>query len=71
MKSLEDILHEYKFLENSENLCLKKVANGRAYTLKGYKAYSELISLLYDISKLVDVDVNEIVERLDQIEYEG
>jgi hypothetical protein len=33
-------------------------------------SYEALIELVYDIGTLIEYDVNEIVERLDQIESE-
>lgn len=39
-------------------------------TTHGAKAYGNLISLLYDIGNLCDIDVNNIVDELDIIASE-
>ena len=36
-------------------------------TVNGAIAYRELISLLYDIGKLINIDVNNVVDVLDYI----
>ena len=70
MITLEEILHKYKFLPADKQLLLKRVTNGRAYSLEGYKAYGDLVSLIYDLGNITGLNVGEMVERLDQIEYE-
>lgn len=67
----EDILKKYKFVAPSQKCFLKykRIVDDlpKYLTVKGAEGYGTLISLLYDIGKLVDYDVNEIVERLDNI----
>ena len=71
MDTLEDILKKYKFLPKNKNAFLKriKIIDGipEYRTFDGAIAYSGLISLLYDIGKLTNVDVNNIVDELDYI----
>lgn len=47
----------------------KKNADGsREYLTKaGSKAYSQLTEMLYNIGAITETDMNEVVERLDQI----
>lgn len=40
-------------------------------TDEGLKAYNELIELLYKVSELTKVNVNEIIDKLDSIVDEG
>ena len=71
MDTLEDILKRYKFLPKSKNAFLKrtKIIDGipEYRTVNGATAYKQLISLLYDVGELVNVDVNNIVDKLDYI----
>ena len=71
MGTLEDILKKYKFLPKNKNAFLQriKIIDGipEYCTFDGAIAYRELISLLYDIGKLANVDVNNIVDELDYI----
>lgn len=70
MKTLEEILQKYfkckkPFLNHpyyAEEECATET-----FTVRGGKAYGELISLLYDIGELTETDVNDIVETLDNI----
>lgn len=70
MKTLEEILQEYfkckkPFLKNP--YYDEKELAPVTMTTWGYAAYGKLISLLYEIGELTDVDVNRIVDRLDSI----
>ena len=71
MNTLEDILKKYKFLQKSKNAFLQriKIVDGipQYCTSDGAIAYMKLISLLYDIGGLANVDVNNIVYALDYI----
>ena len=71
MNTLEDILKNYKFLSKNKNAFLQriKIIDGipEYCTFDGAIAYRELISLLYDIGELANVDVNNIVDKLDYI----
>ena len=71
MLTLESLLKKYKFLPYGKNALLKRgkiVDDIPEYcTIDGTKAYLKLTSLLYDIGKLLDIDVNYIVYRLDDI----
>lgn len=71
MDTLEDILKKYRFLPKRKNAFLKKVKivdELPGYcTVNGAIAYEKLISLLYDIGELVNIDVNNIVDELDYI----
>ena len=71
MNTLEDILKKYKFLPKCKNAFLKriKIINEipEYCTIDGAIAYKQLISLLYDVGELVNVDVNDIVYALDYI----
>jgi len=70
---LEDILQKHFGLKGP--LCLKRPRDTGErtdhYTKAGYEAYGKLIEVIYDAAKLTEVDVNELVERLDQIEYDN
>lgn len=68
--NLENILRKYfgckkPFLKNpyydEEELC------SITMTKNGQKKYGELISLLYAISNITNIDVNNIVDELDKI----
>jgi len=75
MKTLEDILKEYKFAPKSKQLFRKR----RIYidylpddmTKVGHKAYRNLICLLYDIAHLLNEhnsnSIHRIVDELDFI----
>lgn len=70
MKTLEEILQEYikckkPFLKNPyyDDKELAPVT----MTTWGSAAYGKLISLLYDIGELTEIDVNNIVDVLDNI----
>lgn len=71
MNTLEDILKKYKFLPKSKNAFLKRIKIideiPEYCTVNGAIAYRELISLLYDIGELTNIDVNNIVDELDYI----
>ena len=71
MNTLEDILKKYKFLQKSKNAFLKRIKIvddiPQYCTSDGAIAYRKLISLLYDIGELANVDVNNIVYKLDYI----
>ena len=71
MNTLEDILKKYKFLPKSKNAFLKRIKIideiPEYRTVNGAIAYRKLISLLYDIGKLTNIDVNNIVDKLDYI----
>ena len=46
----------------------KNADGSREYlTNAGSKAYSRLVGMLYDIGAITETDINEVVERLDQI----
>lgn len=68
--TLEQILQKYfkckkPFLANPyyDNKELTPVT----MTQHGYRVYGELIGLLYDISSVTGIDVNDIVDELDSI----
>ena len=74
MKTLEDILHEYKFAPRSKKLFRKR----RIYvddlpddmTKVGHRAYRDLISLLYDIGHLTnEVNSNAIQRIIDELDF--
>ena len=71
MNTLEDILKKYKFLQKSKNAFLQRIKIvddiPKYCTSDGAIAYSKLISLLYDIGKLTNIDINNIVYKLDYI----
>ena len=75
MKTLEDILKEYKFAPKSKQLFRKR----RIYiddlpddmTKVGHKAYRNLICLLYDLAHLLNErnsnNIHRIIDELDFI----
>ena len=71
MDTLEDILKKYKFLPKNKNAFLQriKIIDGipEYCTFDGAIAYRKLMSLLYDIGELANVDVDNIVDKLDYI----
>ena len=75
MTTLEDILHKYKFVPKSKKVFRKYpklIEEPRFYewgTTAGYKGYSDLVSLLYDIAELTEdlVSVNKLIDKLDNI----
>ena len=71
MNTLEDILKNYKFLSKNKNAFLQriKIIDGipEYCTFDGAIAYRKLISLLYDIGELANVNVDNIVDKLDYI----
>lgn len=75
--TLEDILHKYKFVPKSKKVFRKNVIwvddLPEIGTKAGYKGYSKLISLLYDIAHLTGdlIAVNMLVDELDQIMSNG
>lgn len=73
MKTLEEILQEYfnckkPFLKNP--YYDDKELSPVVFTESGSRAYSELIGLLYDVSHVTGIDVNDIVDQLDSIASE-
>lgn len=77
MTTLEDILHEYKFVPNHKPVFRKRAIIvddlPEIGTKAGHKGYAKLISLLYDIGALTDnlIAVNMLVDDLDQIMSNG
>lgn len=73
MKTLEEILQEYF---NCKKPFLKhpyfdeKERAPITFTQRGSAAYSQLISLLYDISDLTGIGVEHIIDQLDSISSE-
>lgn len=69
--TLEDVLKKYKFLQRNKNAFLKRVKIiddlPEYCTVDGAIAYKKLIELLYDIGRLTNTDVNNIVYKLDYI----
>jgi len=75
MKTLEDVLKDHKFIAKSKRVFRKR----RIYvddlpddmTKAGHKAYRELISLIYDLAKLLggasSSHLHRIVDELDFI----
>ena len=75
MKTLEDILKDYKFMQKSKRAFRKR----RIWiddlpddmTAEGHRGYRKLISLLYDISHLVNErnqnTIHRIIDELDFI----
>lgn len=57
---LEDILKKYFG-------CKKMLTKKMEVTKEAWKAYSQLVSLLYDLSALTTVDLNDLIETLDDI----
>jgi hypothetical protein len=47
--------------------CKKMLTKKMKVTKDAWRAYGQLISLLYDLSSLTDVDVTDMVETLDNI----
>ena len=77
MITLEDILHNYKFVPKSKK-CFRKNVKWvddlpEIGTKAGYKGYHSLISLLYDIATVTGdlITVNILVDELDQIMSNG
>lgn len=74
-KTLEDILKDYKFMPKSKNAFRKHrvwIDNvPDDMTAEGHRGYRKLISLLYDISDLVNErnsnTINRIIDELDFI----
>lgn len=77
MITLEDILHKYRFVPKSKKVFRKNVKwvddLPEIGTNAGYKGYSKLISLLYDIGHVTGdlITVNILVDELDQIMSNG
>lgn len=58
--TLEKILQDYF---NS-----KKPLNKKGdFTESGSRAYGDLTSLIYGLGNLIEIDVNEVIERLDHV----
>lgn len=71
MKTLEEILQ----MLGCKNPFLNevKVDNDgwrQSLTVKGNKTYSKLIEILYAVGNVTEVDMEEVVERLDDITNE-
>lgn len=73
-KTLEDILKDYKFMQKSKNAFRKR----RIWiddlpddmTAEGHKGYRKLISLLYDISNLVNEKNSNTIHRIiDELDF--
>lgn len=69
---LDDILKEYckckkPFYKNPIKVIDGDTEKIQYLSVSGEKAYARLIAMLYDIGELTEVDVSEIVERLDDI----
>lgn len=71
MKTLEEILQEMgckkPFLNNVE---IDEEGYRQPFTVKGNETYSKLIEILYAVGNLTETDMNEVVERLDDITNE-
>lgn len=70
--TLEEILQKHFGLEG--DLCLDEPEysgeDREVYTPNGYRAYEKMIKFLYDLNKLIDFNVSEMVDDLDHIEWE-
>lgn len=68
MKTLEEILQdlgsETPFLDE---VIINEDGTRELFTESGGEAYGKLTELLYAVGDLVEIDVNEMVERLDDI----
>lgn len=77
MKTLEDILHDYKFVPKSKSVFRKNVKwvddLPETGTKVGHRGYAKLIRLLYDIANVTGdlITINIIVDELDQIMSNG
>lgn len=75
--TLEELLKKYKFAPKSKQLFRKR----RIYiddlpddmTKEGHKAYSKLISFVYDLGRLTNEEnfINRIVDELDYLTTEN
>lgn len=68
MKTLEEILQELGCKKPFLNE-VKVDDDGyrQPFTIKGNKTYSKLVDILYAVGNLTETDMNEAVERLDDI----
>lgn len=68
MRTLEEILQELgsetPFLDE---VIINEDGTREPFTESGGETYSKLISILYAVGDLTEIDVSEIVERLDDI----
>ena len=72
MKTLEDILKDYKFIAKSKQVFRK---NPKRYeegltdycTKDGANAYDQLISLLSDLGNLTGISMDKMIDELDDI----
>lgn len=75
--TLEDILHEYKFVPRSKKVFRKNIKwvddLPETGTKAGHKGYAKLISLIYDIGHLTGdlISANRLVDELDYIMSSG
>lgn len=72
MKTLEDILKEYKFISRSKKVFRK---NPKRYegdlinfcTKDGANSYDKLTSLLEDLGELTGISIGKMIDELDDI----
>lgn len=71
MKTLEEVLQEMgcknPFLNDVK---IDEEGYRQPFTVKGCKAYSKLVEILYAVGNLTEIDMSEVVERLDDIAEE-
>lgn len=68
MKTLEEILQELgSETPFPDEVVINEDGTREPFTESGGKTYSKLINILYVVGDLAEIDVTEIVERLDDI----
>lgn len=71
MKTLEEILQELGCKKPFLNeVIINEDGSREPFTQKGSEVYSKLVEILYAVGGLTGIDMNEFVERLDDISNE-